>query len=57
VFPKGLPKLVNNENGWHIEVTTSDYSLMRFQGLSKEAYAKTPGVPIFFKWSPELVKA
>lgn len=57
VFPHGLPKMLRTDKGWHVVESTSDFGLFRVQGFSPEAMEKNPGVPMFFRWSPELLQA
>jgi hypothetical protein len=57
VFPYGMPRLFRNDKGWMIEENTSDYGLMRIQGFNPKAHEQNPGVPLFFRWAPEVVNA
>lgn len=49
IFPFGIPYFERHQDGWKVLEDEKDFALMRFQ--ADQGFA---GVPLFFKWSPEV---
>ena len=50
VLPFGIPEFVNQEDGWKVCEMESDFAVLHFQKQHEVS-----GVPLFFRWSPEML--